>query len=404
MNRQAHERGTTKVVRVGLQTGTTEVVRVGQRKEELSHRVPLDLKEGAVHIAAAGRNAARASVEKWKSSFQPADGKNPEVDFQENSRGELYDPFDQKTYESVNDSFQPEQANSLEQHQRLSPGRTCRDASPWELRRPLDLHGEGSPVDGLPKWRPYFPDKESLEPQAYGSINRAVRLGDNSSGLELPAHYGGERTHGDERMRWPEQRSTIVSRVRLSSPKLQPDHQNVAPVEEEEEDSAPSSSMKRSKTKSVQMDQITINCDLCDIQVSNGQELEEHLESKLHWDLMAHIQLHNHYDDIIMAFLQDILLYKSIRCSPPVDDRDLPALQEKEHMTKVALFHCAACQLLLPTTTEAVQNHMRSAEHLAKAKEFGAQQKHASLDRAETIMKELQPQFDDFLKGFGKLE
>ncbi|XP_061775855.1 DBIRD complex subunit ZNF326-like isoform X2 [Nerophis ophidion] len=398
MNRQAHERGTAKVVRVGLKTGTAELGRVGLCKDEQSHRVPLDLKEGAVHIAAAGRNAARASVEKWKSSFTPAGGKNPEGDIQEHSRGELYDPFDQETYESVNDSFQLAQADSLEQHQRLSPGRTCRDAAPWELRRPLDLHGEGSPVDGLPKWRSYFPDKESLEPPAYGSISRALRLGDNSSGLELPARYG------DERMSWPEQRSTIVSRVRLSSPRLQPDHPMVAPVEEEEEDCAPSSSMKRSKTKSVQMDQITINCDLCDIQVSNGQELEEHLESKLHWDLMAHIQLHNHYDDIIMAFLQDILLYKSIKCSPPVDDRDLPALQEKEHMTKVALFHCAACQLLLSTTKEAVQNHMRSAEHLARAKEFGAQQKHASLDRAETIMKELQPQFDDFLKGFGKLE
>lgn len=49
---------------------------------------------------------------------------------------------------------------------------------------------------------------------------------------------------------------------------------------------------------------ITINCDLCDVEVSNGQELEKHLQSKIHWDTMEHIQEQNNYDDMTIAFLQ----------------------------------------------------------------------------------------------------
>lgn len=47
-----------------------------------------------------------------------------------------------------------------------------------------------------------------------------------------------------------------------------------------------------------------ILCDLCDVELANGQELQDHLESKTHWDILEHIQQENNYDDMTIAFLQ----------------------------------------------------------------------------------------------------
>ncbi|XP_054622756.1 DBIRD complex subunit ZNF326-like [Dunckerocampus dactyliophorus] len=423
MNQQINKRRATGAVGRGL------------FKEQQASRVHCDLNESKVHIPAAGRNAeytsaAQASAGKWKSSFKPVDKQNPEDDSQEQSSvqryekykndvvtstpshhqhlakaahppvsnivsgtvsqgAELYDPFDNDAVDSdsANDSLWHTKDNFPPERQRLSPGRSSHVMASWELSRPLDYntengHSESHPGHTLPEWRSYSPDIKSLEPPGYGSMSTP---------------YGGERPDGGERM--------MVPRVRLSSPKLLQDHQiEVEPVEAEEEQSASSSRTKSERTRVIRMDQITINCDLCDIEVSNGKELEDHLDSKIHWDIMEHIQQQNNYDDMTIAFLQDVMLYKSIKCSRAIDDSSLLALQENDHMTKVALFHCAACQVLVSTAASSVQNHITSPEHLSNTKEFGAQRRHASLDKADTIMKELQPQFENFLKGFSQFE
>ncbi|XP_061549821.1 uncharacterized protein LOC133411442 isoform X1 [Phycodurus eques] len=216
---------------------------------------------------------------------------------------------------------------------------------------------------------------------------------------EKTIHAGctGAATHQTQQMQ-------MIPRVRLSSPPLQQDFEIEEPVKEEPEPSALAKRIKRKMRKSVRMDQITINCDLCDIEVSNGQELKKHLESKIHWDTMEHIQKHNTYDDMSIAFLQDVMLYKSMKCSRAIDYRALQALQENDHMTKVSLLHCAACQVLVSTSAAAVQNHITSPEHLSNTKEFDAQRRRASLDKADTIMKELRPQFENFIKGFSHFE
>lgn len=49
---------------------------------------------------------------------------------------------------------------------------------------------------------------------------------------------------------------------------------------------------------------VPISCDLCDVELANGQELQDHLESKSHWDTLEHIQKQSNYDDVTIAFLQ----------------------------------------------------------------------------------------------------
>lgn len=46
----------------------------------------------------------------------------------------------------------------------------------------------------------------------------------------------------------------------------------------------------------------------------------------------------------------------------------LAALQENDHMTKVEMFHCAACNVLVSTSAASVQTHITSQEHLFNTK------------------------------------
>lgn len=152
------------------------------------------------------------------------------------------------------------------------------------------------------------------------------------------------------------------------------------------------------------MDKSPIICDLCDVELANGQELEDHLDGKSHWDTLEYIQQQNNYDDVAMAFLQEVMLYKSRQCSRAIGVSALQALQENDHMTKIEMFHCTACKAFVSTSASSVQTHITSQEHLSNTKEFEVQQRRTCLDKAETMMKELTPQFEHFLKGGSPFE
>ncbi|CAL1579337.1 unnamed protein product [Knipowitschia caucasica] len=147
-----------------------------------------------------------------------------------------------------------------------------------------------------------------------------------------------------------------------------------------------------------------MSCDLCEVEVSNGQELEEHLDSKTHWDTLEFIQKNNKYDDMAIAFLQDVMLYKSQKCSRAIDHTALQALQEYDHMTKVEMFHCAPCNVFVPTSAPAVKNHISTQQHRNSTKEFEARQRRLCLDKASTMMEQLMPQFQAFVKGVSPFE
>ncbi|XP_061694349.1 uncharacterized protein LOC133510459 isoform X2 [Syngnathoides biaculeatus] len=446
------------------QSAVKGILRVGGfREQQPSSRVPAGFIESMIHVpirptaepksgTATGRKEAQRRTRpgqpnKWKNSFKPIDEENPDDESQEQSskeKDELYDPFhppDLELEDSSNeiscdiDSVSPaEQDDNLEWH-RLSPDRISRPIPPWLLGQPLDIRDfspESRPskscVDSpgrpeLSEQMPYNPDMKSM---GYRSICRSFtpeRHIDGSSSLQYSVSFEEKGTTREEEMTRPEYICTRIPRVRLSSPPLQRDYEikriprvrlSSPPlqldfdsqdlVKEELELCALAKRLKRKPREPVRMDQITINCDLCGIEVSNGQELEKHLESKAHWDTMEHIQTHNTYDDITIAFLQDVMLYKSIKYSQAIDYHAVQALQESDHMTKVSLFHCAACQVLVSTATAAVQNHITSLDHLSNRKEFEAQQRRASLDKADTIIKELGPQFENFIKGFSHFE
>ncbi|XP_071372984.1 DBIRD complex subunit ZNF326 isoform X2 [Centroberyx affinis] len=390
-------------------------------------------------------------ADKWKSSFKPVGERSPhDVSSQDRSTGssekaELYDPYDIGSSESEpempqgreGDRRRPDQDNDLGHrgYEHASPGRGRRDNQRWDSayseprNRPLDgrdFSPETGPTKcrGLspsnrPERRAYSPNTEPLERPGYSSVNRPLdhrgfspdRLGLTAStrlmppsGIStlFPASYGGQRTNGEERMTVPEYRREMTTTVRLSPPRLQVDYQHQSGyVGTGVDQITPSPEVTRNRSGSLikEMENSPFTCELCEVEFSKMQELEDHLESKSHWDTLEHIQQQNNYDDLAVAFLQEVMLFKVRQCSRAIEESAIEVLRDNEHMSKVEMFHCAACKVHVSISASSVQKHLNSQEHLRSKKEFEMWQRRACLGKAETMMMQLKPQFEQFLEG-----
>ncbi|XP_060940376.1 DBIRD complex subunit ZNF326-like [Limanda limanda] len=397
------------------------------------------------------KRAGKPSGFKWKSSFTPLGGEEGEEEKEEEEKEEeeeyspdksttnsemveLYDPYEPGLSDSEFELAQSkaQHHSSLDQEnntesQRLSPGSGCRDKGRWDSPYPKpgnqlfdrpDLRHEFIPDEGteneslgsrpLPEREAYSPHREPFDQQEYDSRSRPLdhrvrspeRIVARSSSQEFTASYRGQETNGEERMRMPEHRREMTTTVRLSPPKLrQNSRHHSGNMEKDLEPNMAAKERTRNRTKMVITDKDPITCDLCDVTLGNGQELEAHLDSRGHWDTLEYIQQNNNYDDLEIAFLQDVMLYKSRQCSRAIEQSAVFALQENDHMAKLEMFHCAACDVYVSTSASSVQTHITSMDHLSNIKEFEVHQRRTCLDKAVTIMNKLKPQFEHFVKG-----
>ncbi|XP_034469579.1 uncharacterized protein LOC117778249 [Hippoglossus hippoglossus] len=380
------------------------------------------------------KRAGKPSGFKWKSSFTPLGGEeeeeedcSPDKSTTNSEMVELYDPYEPGFSDSEFELAQSkaQHHSSLDQDdnmesQRLSPGRGCRDKGRWDspyhksgnrlFDRPefIPDDNEGLGSHSLPEQEAYSPHSEPFDQQEYDSISSPLdhrvcspeRIIVRSSSQEFPASYGGQESNGEERMRMPEHRREMTTTVRLSPPKLrQNSKHHSGHMEKDLDPIMPVKERTRNRTKMVIMDKEPITCDLCDVELANGQELEDHLDSRGHWGTLEYIQQNNNYDDLEIAFLQDVMLYKSRQCSRAIEQSVVFALQENDHMAKVEMFHCAACDVFVSTSASSVQTHITSLDHLSNIKEFEVHQRRSCLDKAGTIMNALKPQFAHFVKG-----
>lgn len=367
------------------------------------------------------------SIDKWKSSFQPIDkkGEKSEDTGKGNERIDLYDPSnplspdsDAETSKVQDCQLPPPMQDSSLRSQHPPPDSDSRrwESStanlPLERRefvpkaRPTESR-DLSPGHILPKSCAYSPENKQLDRLGYdfpsGHLEPRVhspdRLIHSSSTQAIPESFRGPRTNGGERKPLLDFSREVAATLRVSPPRLKRDHQQLGYVERGLDQEPPSPKLTRTKGENSKLDKCPISCDLCDVELSNAQELEEHLDSKSHWDTLEHIQRSSNYDDMAIAFLQEVMVYKSQHCSRAVEENAVPGLQENHHMTKVEMFHCAACKIHISTSAAEVQAHVSSLEHLANTKEFEVQQRNSCLGKAEAMLKKLQPQFELFLKG-----
>ncbi|XP_029381032.1 uncharacterized protein LOC115057918 isoform X2 [Echeneis naucrates] len=416
--------------------------------QQLPGRVPKDFMEAMKRIPvrapdpstprtpdmAAAHRAAQPSAGKWKSSFKPV-GEEDDESTTTSEKAELYDPYDPGSSDSEMEVAQSKDFNQSTSDQdnktgswHLSPGRGCCVKRRWDSACSVPVSQPFDRCDRSSETRPsenrglssrsrlsevYNPGPGPLDRPGYTSTSRPLEhracspemIVHSASAQQFPASYGGQKSNGDERKTATENKRETATTVRLSPPKLQMDYQHrLGLMDADLEKVIPATEVTRKRSKTTIMDQTPITCDLCEVELSNGQELEEHLDSRSHWATLEHIQQNNNYDDLAIAFLQEVMLYKSRQCSRAIEDSALQALQENDFMTKVDMFHCAACKVLVSTSASAVQTHITSQEHLYNTKDFEVQQRRTCLDKAETIMKELKPHFEFFTKGDNPFE
>lgn len=363
------------------------------------------------------QSEARSSGMKWKSSFKPVgDEEENSEDKGTSSSEKLYDPYSPLSSDTeadpsktVNPDHSPSSQGTTLERQRLSPSRGSR----WDIpffepgSRTLD---EREISTGSRSKDGRSPEPEEEDHPRYGSMSRALDQRGcspdrtiHSSSTQRISPYS-QQVVEEERLALPEYRREISTTVRLSPPRLHWSYERQPFVHTGLNRDHVSPSVAKSWSKNVVMNKNFIACDLCDVVLANGQEMDHHFDSKSHWDTLEHIQQHNNYDDVVIAFLQDVMLYKSRHYSRPMEDSALPALQENDYMTKVEMFHCAACKVFVYSSVAEVESHITSREHLSNAKDFEVQQRRACLGKAKTMMQELQPQLELFLKGGSPFE
>ncbi|XP_053739443.1 uncharacterized protein LOC128769607 isoform X1 [Synchiropus splendidus] len=338
-------------------------------------------------------------LNKWRSMFKSLDEQIASAEAA-NSTGnrnktELYDPFD--LHHSDSDPESPEQKRfPLDQVYRgcLSPAQS-HNSNSWDSGRPHQRN------DSVPDGS-RFKDPWSSSPPAASERQELRSLSpDQTISRSYPERltYKEERREEEEELNTPKYRSEIATRVRLSPPRLKEDYQQFTAHKMRGVDRlSPSTVETKIRKRSIIMDKNPINCELCDIELASGPELENHLDSKTHWDTMEFIQKENHFDDLVIAFLQEVMLNKCSKCSPDVDPRAIQTLQEKDHMTKVEIFHCAACRVFVSTSVASVQKHITSEEHLFNTQDSEVDRRQACLEKADSMLKQLKPELEVFLK------
>ncbi|PWA14011.1 hypothetical protein CCH79_00017041 [Gambusia affinis] len=215
-----------------------------------------------------------ASVDKWKSSFQPIDKQNEKSEDKSpgsETRTELYDPNDPLSSDSEAEMSQlpPAVQNSSQRCKRLSPDR---DARRWEsstaaaASRPLErrtVPQTSRPTDSQDLNPGHVLDRPGYEfPTGHleARIHSPDRLSHGSSSQAIPESFRGLRTNGGERKPLPDYpREEMAAPLRVSPPRLKREHQQLGYVERGLDQEAPPPKLTRTKGENTKLN----NCAKC---------------------------------------------------------------------------------------------------------------------------------------------
>ncbi|XP_041751677.1 DBIRD complex subunit ZNF326 [Coregonus clupeaformis] len=164
--------------------------------------------------------------------------------------------------------------------------------------------------------------------------------------------------------------------------------------------SPPEVTKKRSRSPNEDIPSDFFTCDMCNLDFHKASVLEVHLKCNSHWETLEHIQNQNNYDDTAIAFLHEAMLTKVRQGDrPQMNRQSLRALQDKDYMTKVDIFHCAPCQVYVSVHPSSLQDHLSSKDHLRNKMEFRTKQLRESVNFAKATMKRMKTEYASFCEG-----
>ncbi|XP_029477158.1 DBIRD complex subunit ZNF326 [Oncorhynchus nerka] len=311
-------------------------------------------------------------------------------------KAELYDPYDPNPGSSSDSEVEPSKGREDHHRHRVSGG-SSRLSSGYQGSASVAGHRDGFNWDLLSS-RPSTRHEQS-------SHDHSERpLPTTETPLFPPNAYWEQGENGREMST-----TTVAGKERRNPPGFTQSHWDTNPIHGQSESSGRGGDLtksrsevtkKRSRSPNEDISSDFFTCDMCNLDLHKASTLEVHLKCNSHWETLEHIQNQNNYDDTAIAFLHEAMLTKVRQGDRlQMNRQSLRALQDKDYMTKLDIFHCAPCQVYVSVHPSSLQDHLSSKDHLRNKMEFRTKQLRESVNFAKATMKRMNTEYASFCEG-----
>ncbi|XP_070976378.1 DBIRD complex subunit ZNF326 [Oncorhynchus clarkii lewisi] len=311
-------------------------------------------------------------------------------------KAELYDPYDPNPGSSSDSEVEPSKGREDHRRHRVSGG-SSRLSSGYQGSASLAGHREGFNWDLLSS-RPSTRHEQS-------SHDHSERPLPTTETPLFPLNAYWEQGENGREM----STTTVAGKERRNPPGLSRSHWDTNPIHGQSESSGRGGDLtksrsevtkKRSRSPNEDISSDFFTCDMCNLDFHKASTLEVHLKCNSHWETLEHIQNQNNYDDTAIAFLHEAMLTKVRQGDRlQMNRQSLRALQDKDYMTKLDIFHCAPCQVYVSVHPSSLQDHLSSKDHLRNKMEFRTKQLRESVNFAKATMKRMNTEYASFCEG-----
>ncbi|XP_053549994.1 DBIRD complex subunit ZNF326 [Bombina bombina] len=162
---------------------------------------------------------------------------------------------------------------------------------------------------------------------------------------------------------------------------------------------------------------LAFTCSFCKFRSFDEKGTEEHLNSDYHKEMLNHIQKQTKFDQTAIDYLHESIVHKFKKTAArkassqsgsanQVEKDALEGITNEDHMLRVEMVHCNACNIYVPGLRISVQLHLKSPQHLKNKATYREQIKRSSILTATSILSNpsVKARYEMFLKGENPFE
>ncbi|XP_060096711.1 A-kinase anchor protein 8 isoform X2 [Heteronotia binoei] len=167
---------------------------------------------------------------------------------------------------------------------------------------------------------------------------------------------------------------------------------------------------RRDRMRDRAMDRIQFACSVCKFRSFVDEEIEKHLQSKFHKEVLRYIG--TKLPDKTVEFLQKYIMNRNKKIgkrrqeltekdsSKPKPD-PFKGIGQEHFFKKIEAAHCMACDMLIPAQHHLLQRHLRSVDHNRNRRMAAEHFKKASFHVAKSVLnsKHIVKMLEMYLKG-----
>ncbi|XP_063148631.1 A-kinase anchor protein 8 [Candoia aspera] len=167
---------------------------------------------------------------------------------------------------------------------------------------------------------------------------------------------------------------------------------------------------QRDRMRDRAMDRIQFACSICKFRTFENEEMEKHLQSKFHKEVLRYIG--TKLPDKTVEFLQKYIVNRNKKIgkrrqeltekegTKPKPD-PFKGIGQEHFFKKIEAAHCMACDMLIPAQQHLLQRHLRSVDHNRNRRMAAEHFKKASFHVAKSVLnsKHIVKMLEKYLKG-----